>query len=1123
MIPPETAKQLQILGYTDQKSRVRVRCFVAKRMPLDEQFKRGVAWRKDEKTFISTPVEGWFDVASGAFIQLKKKRLADAVEKDANGNPVWIEAKSYSDGIAYLRSLNAKGYGIYLIPNEGGGADTDITRFPSLFYECDEVSKDKQWERLRSLEAAIGHLASSVVETRNSLHCYFALEYGGLMPSTWTQYQQRLIQLQDSDPAIWNPARLMRLAGFDHQKWNDETNCLEQFPVRLVQESDNIFALSEFDQILPKWDEERWGKSHRTNERVTTNPIDNPWDIRNFASHLDGYRIDGRPGWDTCKCPAHNGQSDDSLHIEQTSGAYKCQAGCDPKDVYRAALELAKSRGYQLPESRGEGYKASGLGGWMIKLHQRLAGAIKPKGWGVGRKGEVEQTSPIKNQPAVIYQNAGRDRTDNWAQALKRYKNVLDVSATGTGKSFDAGMVTPELFDARQVIYVSAEHRNPSTPTLKNWPDLEARHRGLTRDEFGKLRRAKPGQPYVVSPNCSRNDTISALRSKNIGGSDTSTLICKNCSSLELCQAGAVYGYLYDRAKSLKQPRLRAHPQSLPSPTEYDYSNVMLIWEESGEIVKSHRQINVNATDVTRAIADLAIASPKLFDKLRPVLTGLYPYLSGGIKPPYHGWKDEFIRETLPQVDVDIDVLRSHLSVDLDQLFNSTQGYGVDLADLPRNVRKRFADSDAELSEEVNKNLSLNWLPDLIDVLLGNVRGNLRISYNGVLTVTLPDSRLSEIAAASKGNIFLDATGNAQDLALTLGIERKEILTVFQVVPDTSNLEIIQVATMGRLGVGSDRSEFCQQRVDALISQIKVNTPGDVAVFDFKRHTTDGDGKRRWWTDSRGVNDLENCTALALAGVPCRNLGELEAEFSVLHGRSPQEGTKQVKCPIQVKGQPSPDLQPYFEMEVSIDDEFYEFCRRRILADIHQAIGRLRAHRRLGQKLQVYFIGDYPLDVAVTLKRAADITPEAATKTERLQMAIKGAVKQLKDAGLKITQSAIAQITGYSQQYISRFKVLLQTLLESLYSKSSKNNEPPTEDGGVEWVGQKYLPIIAESPTDQLLQEVLEVFESHGADDWRQIWAIAPATAQIKILQALMFSLTPGELRSLAIATEVKV
>jgi hypothetical protein len=437
-------------------------------------------------------------------------------------------------------------------------------------------------------------------------------------------------------------------------------------------------------------------------------------------------------------------------------------------------------------------------------------------------------------------------------------------------------------------------------------------------------------------------------------------------------------------------------------------------------------------------------------------------------------------------------------------------------------VRKLFADSDAELSEQVSKNLSLNWLPDLIDVLLGNVRGNLRISYNGALTITLPDSRLSEVAAASKGNIFLDATGNAQDLALTLGIERKEILTVFQVVPDTSNLEVIQVATMGRLGVGSDRSEFCQKRVDGLINQIKVNTPGDVAVFDFKRHTTDGDGKRRWWTDSRGVNDLENCNALVLAGVPCRNLGELEAEFSVLHGRSPQEGTKKVKYPVQVKGQPSPDLQPFFEMEVSIDDEFYEFCRRRILADIHQAIGRLRAHRRLGQQLRVYFIGDYPLDIPVTLQRASDITPEAATKVERVEMAIKGAVKQLKDAGQKITQSAIASIVGVTQGYISRFKKLLLLLLEDIYSKSNNSDSPPPDVGEGTWMGREYLPIIAESSTDQLLEEVFEVFESHGEKGWRQIWAIAPADSQVKILRALMFTLSAGELRSLCNAMEVR-
>ncbi len=933
MIPSEMARQLEILGYTSPESRVRVRCFVAKGMPLDEQVKRGAAWQKDEKTIIPSPVEGWL-YPNGAFVRLKKKRCGDKVELDSNNNPIWIKAKSHRDGIAYLRSLNISGYGVYLIPNEGGGADSDINRFPCSYYECDQISKDEQWERLRSLESKLERSASMIVETRNSLHVYFKLEYDKLLPSTWTQQQQRLIQEQDSDPAIFNPARLMRLAGFDHQKWNADTRSLIQFPVRLVQENNNTFTLDEFDYVLPKWDQERWSRTHQTKERVATNPTDDLWDIRNFAHYLDGYQVNGRRGWDTCKCPAHSGQSDNSLHIEQSTGGYKCHSGCDPKDVYRAALGQAQSRGYQLPEKRQTGHRFSELGGWLFKLKQRLVKSAKPKGWGVGRKGEVEVKQPIvKVQPAFVYKNEGqnRERLDTWAESLKVHKYLLDSSAMGTGKSYDAGLTSPELFDARQVIYVSSEHRNPTTPTLKGWADLQARHKGLTRDEFGKLRRAKPGQPYVISPNCGRNDTISALRTKNIGGADTSGLICKTCPNLEPCQGGAVYGYLYDRAKSLKQPRLRAHPQSLPSPTEYDYSDDVMVWEEALEIIKSHRSINVTAADVQRAIADLAIAqartqgfaSPELFDALRPVLTTLHPYLSGEIKMPYYGWKDGFIRDILPIVEVDIDQLRSHLEEDYDELLNSTKEHGVDLADLPRGVRKRFADSDADLSEYVNKNMSLNWLPDLLEAL-NKEASNLAIKY-GTLTITLPDRKLAEIAKAAKSNIFLDATANPKDLALVLGIEPTKIFTVCQEIPDNSNLAIIQVATLGRLGVGSDRSEFCQSRVDALVNQIKTDTSGKVAVFDFKRHTRDGDGKRKMWVDNRGVNDLDDCDALVQIGVPCRNLGELEAEFKVLYGRSPEQGTKkEVKHPVQIIGQPLPQ-------RPAAGQENYYFCYKSLL------------------------------------------------------------------------------------------------------------------------------------------------------------------------------------------------
>lgn len=1127
MLTSEQTRQLEILGYIESDSRVRIRCFAAKGMPLDEQVKRGAAWQRDEKTIIPIPIEGWL-YSNGVFVRLKKKRCEDKVELDSNGNPIWIEAKTYQNGIDHLRSLNSRGYGVYLIPNSGGGADADISRFPALFYECDAINKDEQWQRLRSLESKLERSASMVVETRNSLHCYFKLEYDKLLPSTWTQYQQRLIQEQQSDEAIWNPARLMRFVGFDHQKWNSDTRSLEQFPVRLAWESDSAFSLDEFDEVLPQWDKQRWSQSQRQGERVATNPTDDPWDIRNFASYLDGYQADGRRGWDTCKCPAHNGQSDNSLHIEQATGAYKCHSGCNPKDIYHAALEVAKSRGYQVPLQRS-GHRFSDLGGWLFKLKQQLAKTIKRRNvWGFGPLGEVEVEPKLSGatQTAIEYQSG--ERLNVWKEGRKQgYKYILDTSATGTGKSYDAGRATTDLFGASQLIYASVEHRNPTTSTLQSpWDDLEARHKGLVRDEFGKLRRASAGQPYASAPNCGRNDTISALRSKNTNGADTAGLICSTCPHLEPCRAGAVFGFLHERMTTLKQRRFRAHPESLPSPDAdcgepYDYSGVVLMWDEAGEIIKGHRSIEVTAADLQGTIADLAIASKEEFDALRPVLIGLHPYLSGEVKSPYYGWKDAFIKAVLPQVDADIDTLRSHLEIDLDEILNSTKEHGIDLADLPRGVRKRFSDSDADLSEQVSKNVSLNWLPDFLDVLLGNSAGNLRISYDGTLTITLPNKRLTEIARSAAGNIFLDATATAVDLALVLGCEPSEILTVRQEMPDANNLEIIQVATMGRLGVGSNRSEFCQSRVDAIINQITADTSGEVAIFDFKRHTSDGDGKRRWWTDSRGMNDFIGCDALVLVGVPCRNLAALEAEFSVLYGRSPQDGTGQVKFPIQVKGQPSPDLQPYFEMEVSADNEFREFFHRRILADIHQAIGRLRSHRRSGQQLRVYFIGDYPLDIPVTLRRAADITPEAATKPERVEMAIKGAVQQLKDAGQKVTQSAIAQIVGVSQGYISRFKKLLLLLLKDSSSKSNNSDSPPPDVGELQWIGREYLPILAESHKSELLNEVLATFESYEQTVWRQIWDATPAATQIKILQALMFTLSAGELRSLGTATGV--
>lgn len=861
-------------------------------------------------------------------------------------------------------------------------------------------------------------------------------------------------------------------------------------------------------------------QKYQPRENIATNPTLDPWDIRNFAHLLDSYRPDGRRGWDTCKCPAHNGNSDNSLHIEQSSGAFKCHAGCDPKDVYHAALELAQSHGYTLPEKRSP-RRFSDLFGWLPRLKRHLE-KQRQTPWGFGRKGEVEVESEAPQQKTIKYGEG--DRINVWS-ALNHLgvRHVLDISDTGTGKSYNAGRLTPEDFaDAQGMFYVSKEHRNPPKGTpLESWPDVESRHDGLHRDEFGKLRRVDKGQPYVVPPNCGRNRTIGALRAKNIPGADTADLVCHTCPHLEPCRAGATYDYLHQRAANLAETRRSIHPDSMPDPGEFDYSREVVVWEEAGDIFKAHRSIEVKADDVFRTIADLCAKLPETFDALRPLLTQLHLYASDPTRQPNKfGWGDAQLRQDLPNVDnLNLEAIRDALKPQPERFLNTTKEHGVDSSDLPRNLRKKFTERDSTTAEQITKELALYWLPDFLEVLLGNTEGTLRIQY-GVLTISMGNDRYKRIAQAASFNIYLDATAREEDIARAVGLDLDQLIVAQQAVQAPKNVEVIQVATIGRLGL-SQRSEFCQDRVDAVIAQVQKEATGDVAVFDFKKHTQSGDGKRHWWVDSRGINDLETCQTLILTGTPCENLGALEAEFTALYGRRPREGTERVRYAVQLIGQPSPDLQPYFEMEVSADLEFREFVRRKILATYRQAVGRLRAHRRAGENLKVVIIADYPLDFPVRLVKASQITPEAATKMERFEMALKAGIQQLRGAGQKITQTALAAITGYQQQYISRFKELLLSLIDSSKSKSSKNNQPPPDPGETEFMAKEYLPLLAGSPPAELLEGVLNTFEAYGRTVFKDIWDVTPATAQIKILSVLALTLPAGELRALCLALGV--
>ena len=230
-----------------------------------------------------------------------------------------------------------------------------------------------------------------------------------------------------------------------------------------------------------------------------------------------------------------------------------------------------------------------------------------------------------------------------------------------------------------------------------------------------------------------------------------------------------------------------------------------------------------------------------------------------------------------------------------------------------------------------------------------------------------------------------------------------------------------------------------------------------------------------------------------------------------MYRRQPEDGTQEVKYPIALANYLAKDINPYFAMKVSSDEEFNQFVRRRILANLHQGWGRLRANRREGEEeLTVYILGDYPLDVTVELVKAIDVTPDAASKMEKLEMALKSAVAQLHSESKKITQQAVAKITGYSQGYISRFRELLQTLIESFNSKSNNSVSPDEE---VVWLATEYLPL---ATTEDLASEIFNFSEVFNLWDWLGLWESAPISTQIDILNKLILALPARDLKELS-------
>ncbi len=135
-----------------------------------------------------------------------------------------------------------EGYGIYIVVNGGGHKDEDVTSCRALFCEFDDRPIEDQihfWQDLGLPEPSLQ------IATRKSVHSYWVFN-NPIPVAQWRELQAALLAYTDSDQALKNPSRVMRLAGAYHLKPGSE-------PLRceIIHQSGNRYSLEELRAAIP--------------------------------------------------------------------------------------------------------------------------------------------------------------------------------------------------------------------------------------------------------------------------------------------------------------------------------------------------------------------------------------------------------------------------------------------------------------------------------------------------------------------------------------------------------------------------------------------------------------------------------------------------------------------------------------------------------------------------------------------------------------------------------------------------------------------------------------------------------------------------------------------------------
>ncbi|MBD2246798.1 PriCT-2 domain-containing protein [Nostoc sp. FACHB-888] len=707
----------------------------------------------------------------------------------------------------------------------------------------------------------------------------------------------------------------------------------------------------------------------------------------------------------------------------------------------------------------------------------------------VYKRGNIPHRSEVTGDISITCKQ--EEHIAAWVEAIsKGWKQILDNSHPGLGKSHNAGQLTAALFGIEKLIYQDANHRNPSTlPIETNFVDLPVRHNGLKIDPTRTTPmgdpfqlRTKAGEIPDTIGNCHRSYLFEGFRNKNFVSLDfeesSISPICEGCSLKNQCRFahGNGFGFRYLKRSAIQNfSQIRAHPDSTPVTLTGAAGipfTVGRLWEEAGTLIQPVQEIQVKLKDFDTTVGQLATAlPPEQWSKLQPVLQTMRSLLTQDIKPDSrYGFDDAALRTFLPEFPQDLDVegIKQLIEPNLDFLADLDS---LDIqADqqLQKSAAARFAakklvkDSAKQAGKDFLE-LPLYWLPDFLESWKGE--GFLACKW-GVLSIYRRNTKYQDLANSAQFNIYLDATTTPEQLKLKLAYN-DPVLIIEQSRPDYSNLTVVNVTGLGKLS--KNRSPSLTARVNAL-KETLLKLHQCLGIIEWKQVASEAEDRIEYghFVDGRGVNRFSDTDAIASFGIPYQNIGTLAAHFQVMTG-----------------------------FKVNLEDKnstFQQYLIQLVRAEIIQEIGRLRAHRRSNQELTFYFCADYDLNFLLTelpgvkleVVDACDFCIEAGSRDQQTLHAIVNAFTHLWQSHQKIGQKAIAKIIDTTQGWVSRFtqrwggwqhfKKLLLLLLDSLNSGSNKNLADLDEDE--KWLARTYFPMLiaeSESSPEDALEHVAEV------------------------------------------------